>query len=96
LENPNENPIITGDETRNPPLIYAITTNGVVTTNDTTSLIPEGIYPEDFDVIPANHHLYACDPVGNAIIKLSATYLTNFVGDLIITDAGESWQAPVC
>ena len=63
-------------------------TNGDVTTNDTTLLFPGGIHPEDFEIIPPNQDLYACDPVGQ-IVKLPASYLTNFVGDLMITDAGE-------
>jgi hypothetical protein len=82
--------VITGDEDQTPnPVIYAIAPNGDATTFDTTTLIPEGIRPEDFDIIPANQDLYACDPERNIIVKLSASYLTNFVGALMITDAGE-------
>jgi hypothetical protein len=84
--------IITGDEDTLPNgTIYTIATNGAVIAYDTTALIPGGIHPEDFDIIPPDQNLYGCDPdMGiNAIVKLSASYLTNYVGDLLITDAGE-------
>jgi hypothetical protein len=82
--------IITGDEDfPSGPVIYTIDPNGVVTTNDTTLLFPGGIYPEDFDIIPPSNHLYFGNSGSNAVFKLSATYLTNYVGDLLITDAGE-------
>jgi hypothetical protein len=82
--------IITGDEDASPsPVIYTIDANGIVTTNNTTTLIAGGIYPKDFDIIPPNQDLYACDPGANTIVKLAASYLTNYVGDLLITDAGE-------
>ena len=73
--------IITGGEGLH--TIYTIATNGVVTTN----LL--GIDPEDFDIVPPNQNLYGCDPDRNAIIKVSSSYLTNYVGDLMITEAGE-------
>ena len=82
--------IITGDEEKDPPLIYTIATNGAVVTYDTTTLISGGIHPEDFDIIPTNQSLYACDYNSNTIVKLSKNYLTNYVGDLLITDAGEN------
>lgn len=74
--------IITGSEDLH--TIYTIATNGIVTTNFL------GINPEDFDIIPANQNLYGCDPDRSAIMKLSSIYLTNFVGDLMVTQAGES------
>ena len=81
--------IITGDE--NLHVIYAIDTNGV------TKTFNLGIDPEDFDIIPTNQNLYACDhdlpnPLGGpsgAIVKFPASYFSNHVGDLLITDAGE-------
>ena len=82
--------IITGDEENDPPLIYTIATNGAVFTYDTTDFISDGIHPEDFDIIPANQDLYACDYFASTIVKLSKNYLTNYVGDLLITDAGEN------
>jgi len=86
--------IITGDETRTPPFIYVVATNGLIITNDSTTLVPAGIRVEDLDIIPPNQSLYACDPAINAIVKLSANYLTNFVGDLLITEAGEGGFTP--
>ena len=88
--------IITGDENALPiPLIYTIATNGTITTNITTSLIPGGIATEDFDIIPANQDLYCVDyrntnPAASAIARLSKNYFTNYVGDLLITEAGEN------
>ena len=81
--------IITGDEDKFPPLIYTIATNGAVVPYDTTTLFPEGIATEDFDIIPANQSLYLCDNGNRAIKKLSANYFANHVGDLLITQAGE-------
>jgi hypothetical protein len=63
--------------------IYAIAPSGVVTTNFL------GIDPEDFDIVPPNQNLYLTDPDRNTVLKLSSSYLTNFVGDLMITQAGE-------
>ena len=80
--------ILTGDERRYneddvlDPVVYAVDTNGVATS------YALGIEPEDFDVIPPNQDLYCADPsVG--ILKLSKSWLTNYVGDLLITQAGE-------
>jgi hypothetical protein len=82
--------IITGDEDASPEgLIYTIATNGVVTTNDTSTFVSGGIRTEDFDIIPPNQNLYGCDPEANQIVKLPTIYFTNYVGDLLITDAGE-------
>jgi hypothetical protein len=87
--------ILTGDEYKTDtnniptPLIFAIDTNGVTQTFDTTTLVPGGIFPEDFDIIRTNQSFYMCAVQQNAILKLSASYLTNFVNDLLITDDGE-------
>jgi hypothetical protein len=80
--------IVTGDEDEQ--AIYTINTNGAVTTYATTNIYPNGgINTEDFDVIPPNQNFYGCDPEANQIVELSAIYFTNYVGDLLITDAGE-------
>ncbi len=79
--------IVTGDENEN--LIYTVGGDGVVTQFDPTALIPGGIRPEDFDVIPPNQDLYLCGPYAGRVYKLDHHYLTNYVGDLVITDAGE-------
>ena len=84
--------IITGNEDPFPPLIYTIDAGGVVTTIDTTTLFLDGIRTEDFEIIPPNRNLYACDPDVGRIMKLPASYLTNYVGDLLITEGGE--QSP--
>jgi hypothetical protein len=47
------------------------------------------IQPEDFDLIPPHQDLYVADVQAGMIAKLSRNYLTNFVGQLLITDAGE-------
>jgi len=65
--------ILTGDEAATNgagvfvPLIYAIDTNGVVTTNEL------GIAPENFNIIPANQDLYCTDASSDRILKLSRT-----------------------
>ncbi len=89
--------IITGDEAhQNPitheldPLIYTISTNGTVDTYETMALVSGGIFPEDFDVIPANQNLYISAFNVNAVMELPSEYFTNYVGDLLITDAGET------
>jgi hypothetical protein len=82
--------IVTGDEDLVPPVIYTIATNGAVVAYTTTNFYFSGIHPEDFDIIPPNQNLYGCDNGINALVKLPASYFTNFVGDLLITDAGEN------
>lgn len=88
--------IITGDEDHvdpdtlaRDPLIYTISTNGIVATNHTKAMIPNGIFPEDFDVILANQNLYITAINNNSIMELPSSYFTNNIGDLLITDAGE-------
>jgi hypothetical protein len=88
--------IITGDEAHfntntfaADPVIYTISTNGTVSSYPTTALVANGIFPEDFDVIPANQNLYITAFNVNAIMELPSDYFTNHVGDLLITDAGE-------
>jgi hypothetical protein len=79
--------IITGDPDNGK--IYAIDTNGVVTTYDTASFIGGQIAPEDFDLVPTNQSFYICDQFNNKVVKLAANYMTNFVGSLLITQGGE-------
>jgi hypothetical protein len=86
--------IVTGDEDASPPVIYTIDPNGNVTNIDTTTLISESIHPEDFDIIPTNQDLYVCDFFNNSVMKIPASYFTNYVGDLLITDAGENLPSP--
>lgn len=75
--------ILTGDEDKN--LHYAIDTNGTV------SLHSLGIASEDFDIIPTNQDLYICDyDSPYKILKISHTWLTNYVGGLLITQAGDA------
>jgi hypothetical protein len=74
--------ILAGAEATDPPLIHAIATNGVV------SSLNLGILPEDFDIIPPNQDLYCTGFNEGKIYKLSRNLLTNFVGDLLITQEG--------
>jgi hypothetical protein len=53
-----------------------------------------GIDPEDFDVIRENEDLYCTDVDAGQIPRLSRSYVTNFVGDLLVAQAGET--APAC
>lgn len=82
--------IITGNE--NTHAIFTISTNGIVTTN--TSL---GIDPEDFDLIPANQDLYCVNyhtvgdnPITSSILKVPKIVFADYVGDLLIAQAGET------
>jgi len=85
--------IITGDESSQPGVMYSIDPNGIVAVIDTSTLIPDGVRTEDFDIIPPNQNLYAGEPGRNLILELSANYFTNYVGDLLITQAGEGTAA---
>jgi hypothetical protein len=78
--------IITGDESRIPPAIYTVDTNGAV------CLFELGIEPEDFDIIQTNQDLYCVNfnSASSAILKLSRSLLTNYVGELLVTQAGEN------
>jgi hypothetical protein len=82
--------IVTGDELDQS--IFTIDTDGVVTKYFSTNIIFQGIQPEDFEIIPPNQDLYACDPNFGQIMKLSRAFLANYVGDLLITQAGEFAQ----
>ena len=82
--------IITGAESAvdannfSKPLIHAIDTNGVVNS------YALGIEPEDFDIIPTNQDLYVTAFNEGKILKLSHTFLTNYVGDLLVSQEGLS------
>jgi hypothetical protein len=90
--------ILTGDENDfqgvfppTPPLIFAVDATGAMRPFDL------GIAPEDFDVIPTNQDLYCVvfeDLGPGSILKLSKAFLTNYVADLLITQAGEGPFAP--
>jgi hypothetical protein len=81
--------IITGAESETPPLIYAVDTNGVVSSFDL------GIGPEDFDIIPPNQDLYCTDEQHQEIHKLPRILLTNYWGDLLITQSGDGQAGAV-
>jgi hypothetical protein len=74
--------LITGGELAVPPAIYAISTNGVVMTNHLD------IQPEDFDLIVTNQNLYCAEVSFGGLSKLPSSLLTNYVGDLLVTQEG--------
>lgn len=76
--------IITGDENKH--TIYAIDTNGVVAS------FSLGIDTEDVDIIPPNQDLYCVlyNGFDSSLIKVSHSLFTNYVGSLLITQAGET------
>ncbi|TAK95433.1 MAG: hypothetical protein EPO07_15500 [Verrucomicrobia bacterium] len=80
--------LLTGDESQHK--IYAIDADGLVTTYQTTNWVAAGIDAEDFDFIPANQDLYVCDLTSSQLLKVSQSYFTNYVGDLLITHSGDS------
>ena len=64
-------------------LIFAVKTNGAFTSFDMD------IEPEDFHIIPTNQDFYLSDRGNQQILKLPRTLLTNYIGDIIITQSGE-------
>jgi hypothetical protein len=64
------------------PVVYAISTNGAVQPFDL------GIAPEDFDIIKPGQDLYCLDESQLELVKVSSTLLTNYWGDLLITEEG--------
>ncbi len=52
------------------------------------------IRSEDFDLVPANQDLYCADEVGNRILKLPSSALSNFVGDVLVTQASDHYPKP--
>jgi hypothetical protein len=80
--------ILSGAESKIPPQIHSIDTNGIV---ESFAL---GIAPEDFDVIPTNQDLYIAAYNEGQILRMSKSLLTNFVGDLLITQEGSSTISP--
>jgi len=75
--------VLTGDEYDG--VIYAIDTSGTATPYSL------GIYPEDFDLIPPDQDLY-CTDSGGAILKIPRACFADYVGQLLITQAGEHMQ----
>ncbi len=86
--------LLTSGELATPPAIYAIDTTGTVT----PYFLP--IAAADFDLIPPDPHLYASDPGfvyqnrgipdTGTLLELSRTWPTNYAGDLLITQSGET------
>ena len=51
--------------------------------------------PEDFDIIPTNQALYCVDQsTPEEVVKVSSNLLTNYWGDLLITQAGDGRGLP--
>jgi hypothetical protein len=77
------------------PLIYTIDTNNTVKAFALKAASEKlGIAPEDFDIIPPNQDLYCVDFADFSILKLRRDYFTNYVGGLLITQAGEEGFPP--
>jgi hypothetical protein len=80
--------LISGAETKTPPLVHTFDPNGV--RND----FDMGIEPEDFDLIQTNQDLYCVsEPVPmfsipERLVRLSGTLLTNYWGGLVIAQEG--------
>jgi hypothetical protein len=70
------------------PPIFAVAGNGSVTTNFLN------IETEDFDLIKSNQDLYCTvENNGGELIKYSRNLFANYVGNLLITQAGENLAA---
>ena len=78
--------ILAGAESAEPPAIFSISTNGIVVTNHLD------IQPEDIDLIVPNQNLYCLAVNTLVLLKLPSNLLTNFVGDLLITQEGAKDQ----
>ena len=78
--------ILTGDEDQG--ILYTIDTNGTVTPYDL------GIAPDDFVLIPTNQDLYVCGYSRNSILRLSSSFFTNYISDLLITQEGDYGNYP--
>jgi hypothetical protein len=88
--------ITAGEYTRT---IYATDTNGVTTPLNTYDIFPEGIEASDFDIVPPNQDLYCTlqepDSKDQGLVMIiPKTFLTNFVGYLLITESGENIPPP--
>ncbi|MCL5098604.1 MAG: hypothetical protein M1608_13960, partial [Candidatus Omnitrophica bacterium] len=73
-------------------VIFTIDTNGetnVFNYDDVEGDVGP-IYPEDFEIIPADQDLYVCCPYGDYLRKVSREYFSGFVGDLLVIQSGEN------
>ncbi len=55
-----------------------------------SNLFPDGIFVEDFDIIPTNSALYVTAFDNGTVMELPPIYFQNHIGDLLITQDGES------
>jgi hypothetical protein len=55
----------------------------------TTNIIPGGIRPEDFAVVPADQDLYCTDPNQNRVVRVSRSFFADHVGDLVVVQGFE-------
>lgn len=61
--------------------------------NGNTNTFDLGIDSEDFDIIPEGQDLYGCDRIQGTVFKISKNVFSRFVGDMLITQAGEFGEA---
>ncbi len=88
--------LLVGDEFEH--LIYAISTSSTVSVYDTAEIVPGGFAaPGNFVVVRSNEDLYCTLQAGNhdesILLKISRTFLTNAIGDLLVTQTGETVTA---
>ncbi len=75
--------IITGDS--DGLFLYAIDTNGILTTYDTSTMVSGGIAIEAFALIRTNEDLYFVDAGQNEVLKISGAAFGKYTDDLLIT-----------
>jgi hypothetical protein len=63
-------------------------TGHAINTNRILASFALGIAPEDFDIIPPEQDLYCTAFVDHKVLKVSRNLLTNYVGNLMITQEG--------
>ena len=74
-------------------LVYAVATNGAATSYD-LGYYP-GILADQILIIPTNQDLYCLnyvdsDPAHSRVLKIDRSVFTNYVGDILVEQAGES------
>jgi hypothetical protein len=81
--------LLTGDELLG--TTFSIDLNGAVTAYPSF-----GIFPDQFRLVSPSNDLYCVSFNGSAsqILKISRTWLTNYVGDIMIEQSGETVQYP--
>lgn len=83
--------IITGDAGQG--CFYAIATNNIVTSYNTSQMGSGGIAIEAFALVRPNEDLYFVDASSSQILKVSRNALASYAGDLLVTQTATTVEA---